>query len=201
MMRAIAILVCGIVANLLVAALCCLYSPRLWSNEVEHRRPPTDLRLRAEGYSTVTTVEHSECFGYGINRRATATRCAGSCTIYNFSIIDIHHAGWPIASFTGQQELVTPGPSTVARAPKILRARADIPLVRRSFPTVPNWPGLVLNSLFYAAVIWAAATLAASARRFLRLRAGLCPACKYPIGNAPVCTECGRAIPGRAAPT
>ena len=31
----------------------------------------------------------------------------------------------------------------------------------------------------------------------LRARRGLCPACAYPVGEAAVCTECGKAVSSR----
>jgi hypothetical protein len=31
-----------------------------------------------------------------------------------------------------------------------------------------------------------------------RLKTGLCPACAYPIGTSPVCTECGVCVESRA---
>ena len=36
-------------------------------------------------------------------------------------------------------------------------------------------------------------------RRLIRRRRGLCPKCGYPMGEAAVCSECGRTLPGRAA--
>jgi hypothetical protein len=33
-------------------------------------------------------------------------------------------------------------------------------------------------------------------RRSLRVKRGLCPACAYPVGVSPVCTECGGCVRG-----
>ncbi len=67
-----------------------------------------------------------------------------------------------------------------------------IPMV---FPYRPVWAGLTANSSLYAAVIAAAAICAGALKRAARLRRGLCPACAYPRGSSPVCTECGEPLP------
>ena len=64
----------------------------------------------------------------------------------------------------------------------------------RVLPLRPFWPGFVVNTIFYAALLW----LPFALRRFVRLRRGLCPKCAYPIGESSVCTECGGALAGRA---
>jgi hypothetical protein len=62
----------------------------------------------------------------------------------------------------------------------------------------PVWPGFGINTLLYAAILWLLVCGPFSLRRYLRRRRGLCPACAYPMGEAVVCTECGRPLPGRA---
>ncbi len=57
------------------------------------------------------------------------------------------------------------------------------------------WPGFALNTLFYAAILWALIPGPFALRRYLRLRRGLCPKCAYPMGESAVCTECGRPLP------
>ena len=37
-------------------------------------------------------------------------------------------------------------------------------------------------------------------RGFVRVRRRRCPACAYPMGDSPVCTECGKPLPQRAVP-
>ena len=51
-----------------------------------------------------------------------------------------------------------------------------------------------VNTIFYAALLW----LPFVVRRFSRARRGLCPKCAYPMAESPVCTECGKPLPGRA---
>lgn len=62
-------------------------------------------------------------------------------------------------------------------------------------PIEPIPIGFAANTLLYATPFWFAFGGFRELRRFLRLRAGLCPACKYPIGASPVCTECGAELP------
>jgi len=61
-------------------------------------------------------------------------------------------------------------------------------------PLMPLWPGFAINMLFYAAILWGVFAAPFALRRRRRVKRGLCPACAYPIGDSPVCTECGRAV-------
>ncbi len=58
-------------------------------------------------------------------------------------------------------------------------------------PLRPLWPGLVVNTIFYAVVLWLLVGGLFVLRRIVRLRRGLCPACAYPMGGSAVCSECG----------
>lgn len=64
----------------------------------------------------------------------------------------------------------------------------------RWLPLVPVWRGFVINTLFYAAILWMLFCMPGKVRRAIRRRRGRCPACAYPMGDSPVCTECGAAI-------
>lgn len=62
-------------------------------------------------------------------------------------------------------------------------------------PYLPLWPGLILNTLFYAAIWWGLLALPRLIRRVVRTRRGLCPRCAYDmrgLTNTP-CPECGHA--------
>jgi hypothetical protein len=63
---------------------------------------------------------------------------------------------------------------------------------------MPLWPGFAINTIFYAAILWALFFAPGSVRRMIRRRRGLCPACAYPIGTSPVCTECGTTLSSTA---
>lgn len=64
----------------------------------------------------------------------------------------------------------------------------------RLLPLILLWPGFAINTLFYATILWAVLALPAALSRTRRRRRGLCPACAYPVGTSPVCTECGAAV-------
>jgi len=55
--------------------------------------------------------------------------------------------------------------------------------------------GFALNAVFYGAVLLSLATAIPAARSAMRRKRGLCPACAYPRGTSPVCTECGEPLP------
>jgi hypothetical protein len=61
----------------------------------------------------------------------------------------------------------------------------------RALPVQPLLPGFVVNSVFYAAILWLLFAAPFALRRRRRIKRGLCPACAYPVGASPVCTECG----------
>jgi hypothetical protein len=60
--------------------------------------------------------------------------------------------------------------------------------------SLPAWPGFAPNTIFYAAILWVLFFAPGAVRRNIRRRRGLCPACAYPIGTSPVCTECGKSV-------
>jgi hypothetical protein len=72
-------------------------------------------------------------------------------------------------------------------------------------PLIPLPLGLAVNSLVYAAILWPLWILIMICWRWWigdsRIKRGLCPSCKYPIGTSSVCTECGRNLPKRAGAT
>ena len=59
------------------------------------------------------------------------------------------------------------------------------------FPIQPLWGGLAMNSAFYASIVWLVPTTLVAARRWVRLRRGLCRSCGYPQSTSSICTECG----------
>jgi hypothetical protein len=67
----------------------------------------------------------------------------------------------------------------------------------RVIPYLPVWPGLIVDTLFYAIVPWGLLLGPWELRRITRIRRGRCPKCGYPAGRSDVCTECGRALPER----
>jgi hypothetical protein len=68
---------------------------------------------------------------------------------------------------------------------------------QRALALRPWWPGLAVDLLFWAALLWLLIRGPFALRRFLRLKRGLCPHCAYPMGQSPVCSECGRPLPAK----
>ncbi len=66
-----------------------------------------------------------------------------------------------------------------------------------ALPAHVLWPGFLLNTMLYGAVMYLPFALFA-VRRWNRVRRGLCPRCGYPMGESAVCSECGNALPKRA---
>ena len=61
-------------------------------------------------------------------------------------------------------------------------------------PLKMNPSGFLINTLFYAGLLYAIIFAPGAVRRRLRLRKNRCPFCAYPFGASPVCTECGRNV-------
>jgi hypothetical protein len=61
----------------------------------------------------------------------------------------------------------------------------------------PIWPGFLLNTLFYALILWLLILGPFMLRRFIRIRRGRCPKCGYDLRGAEHhrCPECGTAVP------
>jgi hypothetical protein len=70
-----------------------------------------------------------------------------------------------------------------------MRAGTVAPAV---LPLRPLPPGFVANTVLYAVVIFLVADRTRWCVRWRRRVRGLCPWCRYPSHDAPVCTECGR---------
>lgn len=65
-------------------------------------------------------------------------------------------------------------------------------------PLIPLRPipfGFAVNSVLYAMLSWLLVDQTRRLRALNRIRRNLCPACAYPRGSSPVCTECGEALP------
>lgn len=117
-----------------------------------------------------------------------------------FYMCVVFRAGWPLRCLEGQRHTYAQGSGershTVAmwywpNTPYLPRAWIGRPL-----PLAPLPIGFLLNTVFYAALAWAAAWLVARIRRRARLDRNACPRCRYrqvpPYSNEPTpCTECG----------
>lgn len=64
----------------------------------------------------------------------------------------------------------------------------------RAVPLQPLWIGFIFNTLWYAVAAGLLLVAPGVIRRWSRRRRHCCPACGYPTGTSPVCTECGAAL-------
>lgn len=69
----------------------------------------------------------------------------------------------------------------------------------RPFPKEILWTGFAVNTAAYT-LGWLVLILSPGViRRRARVWRSRCPACGYPVGLNPVCTECGKRLPARLA--
>jgi hypothetical protein len=119
--------------------------------------------------------------------------------------------GWPMPSLSGYEWEI----ALVQKSKRVLRFALELksnPVTTtvaatgagsgsftmtqtRLLPLRPMWPGFAINTIFYAAILWLLWITPGKIRRFIRIRRGRCPACAYPVGTSPVCTECGTPVP------
>jgi hypothetical protein len=114
----------------------------------------------------------------------------------NPTLLSVSHFkyGWPCRSMHGfsySEKLER----TKRYAITLVIERGDIYHERKAMiALMPLWPGFAINTIFYAAMLWVLCFAPGKLRRTIRRRRGLCPACAYPVGASPVCTECGAAV-------
>lgn len=106
--------------------------------------------------------------------------------------------GWPLLSMrcewktTGKAEIVSPRIKVVSgrliSSDRTVRWDIENP---RVLPIQPIWSRFLVNTMFYAVVLWLTIRWPIVLRRYMRVRRGLCPRCAYPTGKSQVCTECG----------
>jgi hypothetical protein len=214
--------VAGIAANVVVALACSIVAQRhlVRSNLYKYLAgsrlteelalcavwTPNDQRLR-DAFSTVqarSQIPVGDRFGYCEYHHAGEPVMDSSTGIPVFptaSLRTLHiEAGWPAKSLRHIHAYV----ATLTTEYSELQA-GRLPGRAANNRVLPNKPivgRFVLNTLFYTLiglVLCATVTAPRQARRWLRRRRGLCPACGYPVGVNPVCTECGHrlALAGR----
>ena len=115
-----------------------------------------------------------------------------------------HCTGWPLpAAWYSIRDMGRQRFEPVGAIPlpivKTASGMMDVYSVR-GLPYRPIWPGLAINSVFWGAIAFGVVNAYGRTRRTLRRRRGLCPACAYPVGASPVCTECGAAVTTSSQP-
>ena len=104
--------------------------------------------------------------------------------------------GWPLRRLRGAR-LYDPSGRTLESQIELRVPSLTIPRAVRflGLNLRPIIPGFIVNTIFYAAILWVLIRVPFALRRFLRLRRGRCPKCAYPMGESGVCTECGKPLP------
>lgn len=113
--------------------------------------------------------------------------------------IQIWHVGWPMRCLAGAQRFRAGRMSAI----ELVDTFAMVPLdhtpywlaVRPCLPVCPLWLGLLMNAIFYGAVLWLLWNGPSIARRTHRRRRGRCTKCGYNLhrrsAESSVCPECG----------
>jgi hypothetical protein len=148
----------------------------------EASKPPgfvQDVVVRAEartfGHHAITLL--GDCGGL-VHRSDNTLGIDGSWPPPRWEACSISAFGWPASMVQSSAWSMTTGrkPSKEDRSYRLR-------------------PGFAINTLFYAAILWALFAAPFALQRRSRIRRGLCPACAYPVGESPICTECGAPFP------
>ena len=169
-----------------------------------------DVYLRRESvYLNASAGPHSrtsEAFNALVGRTSgfrIAFNAEGKAMLANTTLCAEYSAGWPYRSLRWQGPFSEYADRSFGPCPPTSEGvrgawslpgswgelRHDVPL-----PLLPLFPGFVINTVFYALLLWVIFYGPFAARRMLRRRRGVCAKCAYPIGTSPVCTECGAAV-------
>ena len=112
-------------------------------------------------------------------------------------------AGWPMLTLsawrTTDAETIWPGPNL--NYIPVIHWGIEVTATDHNaiLPLRPVWPGAIVNTMIYAAALWAFWAQAMVWRRGRRRRRGLCPRCAYEVEGAAICPECGIRLATKAA--
>jgi hypothetical protein len=162
------------------------------------RGTPTAADERAAGwFQTIYIEEYHGSGGQSTSIRMPNGRVVQGVTggVTTFTTLHRIECGWPLRSMslTGWGAM-RPGPKIESgwRLPnlfgRVTQSRSHV------VPVKPSMPGFAINTLFYAGILWLLFAAPFALRRRRRIKRDLCPACAYPVGDSPVCTECGKAV-------
>jgi hypothetical protein len=109
--------------------------------------------------------------------------------------------GWPAACLSCTIEAINLSFGKAEFAEYIITGGLDLAQRRNTavpvpyvLPLRPIWPGFLINTLFYAVILWLLICGPFVLRRHIRLKRGRCPKCGYDLrGQLPGagCPECG----------
>jgi hypothetical protein len=183
--RVIVFLLLGAIVNVAVAWGCAYFSTpfeTVTCSDAFIRRLYGSNRLEPNR-SWVVSTQHS--LGYLRSIMHTVDRY----NAFDRSSQQAWAAGWPMLAMYGWSEFDSKPDGCF-----LIKKPIHNLLGYRGIPFTPFWPGFAINMIFYAAILWVLFFAPGSVRRIIRRRRGLCPACAYPIGTSPVCTECGKPV-------
>ncbi len=124
--------------------------------------------------------------------------------VVNSADVIVEGTGWPLVAMLAHYQLDPGVRDTSGSYYFPIRSAAGIligdkgDVGRRILPTRIVWFGFVIDTTALGALWWFVLCGPFALRRFWRFfwrgsraRRGLCPRCAYPMGESPVCTECG----------
>lgn len=210
------VLVVGILVTYSVAWVCFAWSPTLDMASLE--AVPEDSPYYAPDTPTLAYKGRTDAHGLGWTVRTEFYDRANSgfAPLQTHTPLDSARAGLPFYAFQANERLVIDralsqnslGPVWVYDTSWGARVRSGIPIdssyrsewLPTYLPVAPQWPGFLINTLFYASLAWGFSTFIARLIKQSRVRRGLCPKCKYELATLPTCPECNTPAPPRTIP-
>lgn len=220
LLAVVALLLAGLMVSLAFAAVGVLLHHRAGRNIPYERMDDAffaglQRRFTAppEGFPLVTT--HAPLDPRNARAaRGFAWRVGSADTVWHQAMparhtLAVHRAGWPLTCLEGRHwsemliEHAKDGRSGAFRGGAVVRdglreidarwmsgpARA----ATLDVPVAPRWPGLVIDTALWAAVIGLLLRGPGCARRRFRILRGRCVACGYHLHGLDRCPECGQA--------
>ncbi len=157
---------------------------RMW---IEHGG--TGIRPRSQRTTTFTYLAHGEytatlsAFGMRFRDTVTYASVAPKSGVHAWSCVA--ECGWPLMCLTLRESKTIPG---VGKG-----RQGALQIGGVVVPSHPLWPGLAINTIFYAAILWLLTLGPLTARRMIRRKRGHCIKCGYDLRGefSAGCSECG----------
>lgn len=154
--------------------------------------PPAPERVLEE------TPRRGQALAYQTFIRASRDPDARPGELLMYEMI-AERSGWPMRALVRYKAFIVQGGMTGIQDLGTLRRgwllpaswqsaslRTNVPL-----PLMPLWPGFLVNTLFYSALVFGTLAGLSHLKRQRRLMRGLCVQCAYPVAELNRCPECG----------
>ncbi|QKK09368.1 MAG: hypothetical protein HND58_15190 [Planctomycetota bacterium] len=151
---------------------------RFFRDELASQHSPSPRPLVVPTWSTFARASGNEAM---LALRASAAAGWDNCAITEMA------EGWPWRCVRGESRSVM---TWATRQRTIARSGQALLWGRTWVPSVPIWPGLVLNLVVLALPWYAAYWLHGPGRRVYRQYRGCCTACGYDLAGLDRCTAC-----------